>query len=60
MLFNVVTTDNDYDSIPSASMLEDGLDDFIRKYQPRLKELISTPSVGLNPLCRSQRRYTLS
>ena len=50
MSFNVMTPDNDCNSIPPVSMLEAGLRDRIRK------------RVGLNPnsLCRGQRRYTLS
>ena len=50
MSLNVMTPDNDGNSIPSVSMLEAGLRDRIRKR-----------AVGLNPnsLCRSWRRYTL-
>ena len=46
MSFNVMTADNDCNSIPSVSMLEFGLRDIIRQFQPRLT---FTPSVGLNP-----------
>ena len=37
MSFNVMTTDNDCNSMPSASMLEAGLRDVIRK-EPIAKE----------------------